>query len=286
MKVHDIKKLVEDKLLHFFSPNEVQSLTHLLLLHYAKLSRVESILQKDSELPQSIVEQILEAVVRLQNFEPIQYILGETDFYGLPFIVNSAVLIPRPETEELVDMVIKTCKTENRHLKIIDICTGSGCIAVSLAHFLPKSSVFAFDISDEALIVAKKNALKNNTEVSYSQTDIFNLPDNFLSEYQFDIIVSNPPYVRNSEKKLMHNNVLLHEPQIALFVDDNEPLIFYKAIADFAILKLKSSGKIFLEINEFLGFDTQKLFQNIGFVNVELLNDINGKTRILTAQKF
>ena len=217
---------------------------------------------------------------KLKTQIPIQYILGTTHFYGLEFTVDENVLIPRPETQELVDWIIKlNCRiSNNKNIKILDIGTGSGCIAISLANNIPDSEVFAIDISEKALDVAKKNAILNKVPVTMLHKNILETTD--LNQ-KFDIIVSNPPYVRNIEKSEIKPNVLDNEPHLALFVSDTEPLIFYKKIAELAAANLKINGQLFFEINQYLGKETQDLLKSIGLKNIELRKDIYGNDRMI-----
>jgi release factor glutamine methyltransferase len=217
---------------------------------------------------------------KLQLEIPIQYILGTTQFYGLEFNVNENVLIPRPETEELVEwIIISNLKTPKlKKLKILDIGTGSGCIAISLAKNIPDAEVSAIDISDKALATAKKNADLNKVAVAFLQKNILETND---LEQQFDIIVSNPPYVRNLEKAEIKSNVLANEPHLALFVEDNDALIFYRKIAELATKNLSVEGKLFFEINQYLGKETVELLEKMHFKNIELRKDIYGNDRMI-----
>jgi release factor glutamine methyltransferase len=226
-------------------------------------------------------EKFLKAITRLKNYEPIQYIIGDTEFYGLVFKVNPSVLIPRPETEELVDWIIKDCE-DDKKINILDIGTGSGCIAISLAKNLPNAKVFALDVSNEALKTANQNAINNGVEVEFIEADI--LSYNSL-DIQFDLIVSNPPYVRELEKQMMSANVLDHEPHLALFVEDDDALLFYRKITDVAADILKPNGQLFFEINESLGESTKQLLDNSNYKNIELKKDIFEKDRMIKAVK-
>ncbi len=217
---------------------------------------------------------------RLQQSEPIQYILNEAWFYDIPFFVNQSVLIPRPETEELVDWIIKDHRGK-QDLSIFDIGTGSGCIPVILKRKMPQSEVRSCDISSEALLVARKNARKHKTEINFIQSDFLNR-ENWSSFPKSDIIVSNPPYIPQREKGLMHDNVVAHEPHLALFVEDSNPLIFYAAIAEAGKTLLKDNGMIYVEIFEELGQETQLLFEGQGFSTV-LKKDMQGKDRFIKA---
>ncbi len=221
---------------------------------------------------------------RLNTHEPIQYILGETEFYGRRFLVNDSVLIPRPETEELVKYVVdKTLRTQNlKPRTLLDIGTGSGCIAISLAKELPNFRVSAYDISEKALETAKKNAELNKADVTFEKVDILN-PSFTIHHSPFTIIVSNPPYVTKQEIDRMQKNVLDFEPHLALFVEDSEPLIFYEAIANFAFNNLTDNGLVAVEINETLGEETANVFKRKGFSEVEIIKDIHQKDRFVSA---
>ena len=221
---------------------------------------------------------------RLNTHEPIQYILGETEFYGRRFLVNDSVLIPRPETEELVKYVVdKTLRTQNSKPRtLLDIGTGSGCIAISLAKELPNFRVSAYDISEKALETAKKNAELNKADVTFEKVDILN-PSFTIHHSPFTIIVSNPPYVTKHEIDRMQKNVLDFEPHLALFVEDSEPLIFYEAIANFAFNNLTDNGLVAVEINETLGEETANVFKRKGFSEVEIIKDIHQKDRFVSA---
>lgn len=225
-------------------------------------------------------------IKRLNTNEPIQYILGETEFYGRRFLVNDSVLIPRPETEELVKYIVDKQKNQfpvtNNHLQILDIGTGSGCIAISLAKELPNFKVTAYDISEKALETAKRNAKLNKADVTFEKVDILN-PSFTIHHSPFTIIVSNPPYVTKQEIGRMQKNVLDFEPHLALFVEDSEPLIFYEAIANFAFNNLTDNGLVEVEINEALGEETAEVFRRKGFSEVEIIKDIHQKDRFVSA---
>jgi release factor glutamine methyltransferase len=226
-------------------------------------------------------------IERLNNNEPIQYILGETEFYGRRFLVNDSVLIPRPETEELVKYIVDKQKNQfpetNKQFSILDIGTGSGCIAISVAKELPNFKVTAYDISKKALETAKKNAEINKVDVTFEKVDI--LKPSFIHSLirTFNIIVSNPPYVTKQEIDRMQKNVLDFEPHLALFVEDSEPLIFYEAIANFAFNNLTDNGLVAVEINEALGEETANVFRRKGFSEVEIIKDIHQKDRFMSA---
>ena len=262
---------------------ELKSFFYLLAEKYLNLSRINIALQLNNELTPEEQSSFYQAVDRLRNHEPIQYILGETEFFGMPIIVNKQVLIPRPETEELVSWIIDD--VDKKETTILDIGTGSGCIAISLAKKLNNAVVSAIDISNKAIEVAKKNALINNVNVEYSSVDVLNFEDKLVLQdkwkSKFDIIVSNPPYVRMQEKKLMQLNVIDHEPDIALFVEDDDPLLFYRRISELSRQYLKHNGTLYLEINEYLGVEMEKMLNEAGFKHVELKKDMFGKNRMI-----
>jgi release factor glutamine methyltransferase len=231
-----------------------------------------------SEAEIAIWDSILEP---LKKEIPIQYLLGKTSFYGLDFEVNNHVLIPRSETEELVEWIIQsTSKLEKKDLKILDIGTGSGCIAISIAKNLPSASVFAIDVSENALATAHKNAERNKVNITFINQNILETED---LKQQFDIIVSNPPYVRHLEKAEIKKNVLDNEPHLALFVEDNDALIFYRKIAALAQKNLSPNGKLYFEINQYLGKEMIALLEKMNFKNIELRKDIYGNDRMITA---
>lgn len=221
-------------------------------------------------------------VTELKLQKPIQYALGKAHFFGLEFTVNPSVLIPRPETEELVDWILSDSPSAST---ILDICTGSGCIAVALAKNLNHATVSAIDISADALSVAKTNAASNGVAVSFAQMDALTLYRELSTPPFFDVIVSNPPYVRDSEKQQMHSNVLDYEPHLALFVPDTNPLLFYSAIAKAAAHLLAHGGKVYCEINEALGKETAQCFATEGLQNISIKKDIHGKDRMICATK-
>lgn len=217
---------------------------------------------------------------RLLNHEPVQYILGEADFYGLKFKVNKNVLIPRPETEELVYWIIETARQDGRSLSILDIGTGSGCIPITLKTELPTCRIFACDISAKALEMAQKNAVLNDVEVDFFQLDILD-KRGWGNIENFDIIVSNPPYIPYSERALMPENVLKFEPDLALFVEEDEPLIFYKTITEFFLEKSHKSGQLFFEMNEYNAKEVARLLTDNNLKSVQINQDLQGKDRMI-----
>ena len=278
--VRDIKKYYREQLCSIYDYEEANSLILILLEHHFKIDRIKMAMEPDLRLSESEMLTFHFAVKDLLKNKPIQYIIGETEFCDLKFKVNENVLIPRPETAEMVYKIFNSQQsTVNRHRSIIDIGTGSGCIAISLAKAFPESQVFALDVSEEALKVAKENSISNNVNVNFINDDILNLKNKI--ETKFDIIVSNPPYVRELEKAEMHNNVLEWEPHKALFVSDNDPLIFYRGILEFAKSHLKENGEIWFEINEFLSKEMTDLCHELGFSDIEIHKDFRGKERIL-----
>ncbi|MEZ4842246.1 MAG: peptide chain release factor N(5)-glutamine methyltransferase [Flavobacteriaceae bacterium] len=286
MTLQELKHTFLTELDGQYPKEEINSFFHLLVNHTLHLNKIEVALNPNFDVNNDVAEYFKNALAELKTEKPIQYIIGSTKFYGLPFTVNENTLIPRPETEELVDWIVKDAqKTNLQPTTILDIGTGSGCIAISLAKNLPSAEVYAIDISEKALQVAKQNAKQNGVTVHFIEADILSSDTNLntTKDLRFDIIVSNPPYIRNLEKVEIKKNVLDYEPHTALFVNDENPLIFYKAIADFAKKNLKKEGKLYLEINQYLGKETISLLQNKGFKNIELRKDLFGNDRMLKA---
>lgn len=289
MKIQQLKINFKNTLLGLYPVEEVESFFNILSEKYLNLSRINIALNPDKEISEEDAAKFQTALVRLKSYEPVQYIIGETEFYGLPFKVNKHTLIPRPETEELVEWILTDFSESkklgedfsHKEINILDIGTGSGCIAISLAKNLPEAKVSAIDVSEEALKLARLNAEMNGVELSFFQTDILNakaLPSNY------DLIVSNPPYVRELEKDLMLPNVLKHEPEIALFVQDEDALLFYRVIARLAKLHLKPPGKLYFEINELLGEELTTLLTNEGFQEIQIRKDLYGKDRMMKCE--
>ena len=274
------KDFIKSELKDLYSPDEISSLTRLILEKEFAIPFADILACKFNHLSDAEMQKLTEIVGKLKNSEPIQYILGETDFFGLAFYVNGSVLIPRPETEELVQWVLESA--ENKPIKILDIGTGSGCIAVTLAKKLPSAEVHAWDISEDALEVARRNAERNGVKVIFSKRDMLLEP---VSDEKFDIIVSNPPYVTEVEKTEMQENVLNFEPHLALFVPDDNALVFYEKIADFALTNLNKGGQLFFEINRAKGADIAHLLEEKGFKNIELRKDISGNERMVICRQ-
>jgi len=279
MKIIDFKKLFFTELQAIYPETEIQSFFNILIEHQLKLNRVEIALNPAIEITKTHLDFLQSALSGLKKSVPIQYIIGETTFYGLTFKVTKNVLIPRPETEELVNWVLNDTKNI-ANINIIDIGTGSGCIAISIAKNLPNTKVFALDISPKALEIATENAKLNGVNIQFIEADILNFS---TSDEKFDIIISNPPYVRELEKEQMQKNVLANEPHLALFVKNENPLLFYDKIADFAIANLKQNGSIYFEINQYLGKETVTLLKSKGFHNSKLKKDIFSVNRMLKA---
>jgi release factor glutamine methyltransferase len=258
---------------------EVDAMINQIFKHKLKFSRADIYLKSKTNVPKSMVVEIENIISELKKFRPLQYILGETSFYGLIFQVNEHVLIPRPETEELVEWVLM--EHGNEKLKTIDLGTGSGCIPVSLAKNRNNWEVYALDISADALQLASENAIVNNVKVQFLLGDILDISTALL-DLKFDLIVSNPPYVTMAQKEEMLPNVLNYEPHLALFAPENDPLIFYKKIAIFGKECLKRGGSIYVEINEAFPEQTKAIFQHVGF-EVILKKDIHEKYRMIKA---
>ena len=281
--VGKIIKKITNELKGIYPDKEIKSFAEILLNHYAKMDKLQIFIYPDKELDDKILGKLDNALKLLKDEVPIQYIIGKTEFYGLPIFVSTDVLIPRPETEELLDLIIKNHKNETVN-SILDVGTGSACIALTLKKYLPTAKISAMDVSEKALIIARKNADYNRLNISFIKEDILSPKKTNYPIY--DIIVSNPPYVRESEKSLMQKNVLEYEPHIALFVKDNDALIFYSAIINFAKKNLKNNGYIYFEINEALAQSVALLLNENNFSGIEIYKDIFGKDRIIKAIKY
>ena len=281
--VKDIRKYYCDQLCSIYDKEEANAMILILFDHYFKIDRVRMALEPNLRLSESEMLTFHFAVKDLLKNKPLQYIIGETEFCDLKFKVNENVLIPRPETSELVHLITnRQQSTDNSQQSILDIGTGSGCIAISLAKQLPQSQVYALDISEKALCVAKDNAYINNVDITFIHDDILSLRNKI--ETKFDIIVSNPPYVRDLEKAEMRDNVLNWEPHNALFVSDDDPLIFYRNILEFTKTHLKENGEVWFEINEYLGKEMKDLCCEMGFSNVNIYKDFREKERFLSVR--
>jgi release factor glutamine methyltransferase len=280
MKIKDYRTQFIQELSPINDSGEAESFFYLILEEQHQLKRIDLALNPDLTFSDDEIQFWNSILDSLKKEIPIQYLLGKTSFYGLDFEVNSAVLIPRPETEELVEWIIQSQKSEVRsqNVKILDIGTGSGCIAISLAKNIENSQVFAVDVSEKALATAKKNAEINQVKVTFLEKNILETDD---LEQQFDIIVSNPPYVRELEKQEIKKNVLDNEPHLALFVEDDDALVFYRKIAELAQKNLSQNGQLFFEINQYLGKEMLELLEKMNFKNIELRKDIYGNDRMI-----
>lgn len=278
MKLKDLKIDFITKLSVTYQKEEVLSFFKILCEEYLNITPTKLLLVGEELINKEQFDMFSKVMIRLLNEEPIQYILNTTSFYGLDFICTPSALIPRPETEELVDWILKS---EKNKISILDIGTGTGCIPISLAKNNTDYTVSALDISDVALELAKDNAQKNEVDISFISADIFS----YISEKKYDLIVSNPPYVRNLEKIKIQNNVLNFEPPLALFVDDDDPLVFYRAILEFAKSNLSEKGSVYFEINENLFNEMESLLASYRFSEIELKKDVFGKYRFIRGLK-
>lgn len=272
---------IEKELAGLYPKTEIKAFVRLILEHVFGLSYTDQVLQRRKKADEPLKKSVVEVVERLKAFEPIQYILGETEFFGMKLKVNPAVLIPRPETEELISWVLEQRTEENP--AVLDVGTGSGCIALALKKSFNGAEVWAVDFSQQALQIAHENGRKNSLDVNFFQADILSWEN--YEWRNFSLIVSNPPYVRESEKGVMSDNVLKYEPETALFVPDSDPLLFYRRIAEFAQRHLEENGWLYFEINEAFGNETHRLLENAGFCSVETKHDLSGKARMIRCRK-
>ena len=283
MKLSQLKINFTTVLQGVYDKEEVHCFFYILCDFFLQYSRFEVSMALDTIVSAKNITVFEKALLRLKKQEPIQYILGTTEFYGLTFKVNKHTLIPRPETEELVDWVLSNLHDQDSMLDILDIGTGSGCIAISLAKNIPTARVSGLDVSEKALEIAKENAVKNQVLVSFCQKDILRTTS---LEKKYDVIVSNPPYVRQLEKKAMNPNVLDYEPGVALFVPNEDPLLFYRKIAQLAMVSLQTRGWLYFEINEYLSKEMDVLLKDIGFANIEIKKDFREVPRMIKCQKL
>jgi len=282
--VRAAQNYVKKKLDASFSESEIRKIFKLIICKRLGWSDTEFILSQESRLSESDLLFVRSVINRMLNGEPFQYILGETEFFGLTFFCSPAVLIPRPETEELVQEILNTID-HTANLKIADLCTGSGCIGITLAKSLPQASLLLSDVSQEALKLARKSADINQVKVEFITHDI--LKESSFDSFQknsYDVFVSNPPYIPLVDKAQMKIHVLEHEPHLALFVENENPLIFYQLIAENAREKLNPNGWLFFEINPDYSKEILNLLTVLGFVNIELMKDLQGRYRMLKAQ--
>lgn len=269
---------LKNSLSDIYEVSELDAIRFLMYRHYCGLSRTDMLSKKVTRLTEGEMVKFFKAIKRLQKKEPIQYIIGETEFCDLKIQVNSSVLIPRPETEELVRLVCK--ENVQKHLSVIDFCTGSGCIPIALKKMNPYWKIFALDKFDECIHIAEMNAKNHNLEIQYILRDLFE----FSSPEKFDVIISNPPYVVHSEKFRMDENVLNYEPHTALFVDDDDPLVFYAQILKIGKAQLNENGRIYFEINPRYANNLIELSNNEGYTNSRIVCDIFGKERFIITE--
>lgn len=285
MSLKEFKNLFSEQLLEIYPKTEIDTFFFLLIEEYLGLERIDVILKADYKIDEQKLSILKNVLKRLKKEEPIQYIIGKTEFYGNPFFVDKNTLIPRPETEELVAWIINEVEGLKQDVQesvsILDVGTGTGCIPISLAKNLLNATIAAIDISADALQVANKNADLNNVSINFLEIDILNAPE---LPRKYDVIMSNPPYVREQEKAEIQNNVLQNEPHLAIFVSDDDPLIFYRKIADLAKNHLSEKGILFFEINQYLGKETCNLLKQIGFKSVELRKDLFQNDRMIKAK--
>ena len=291
MLLKEIKNNFHEQLDVLFGKEEVESFYFILTEYLHGLNRIDLALDPNFEISEEEARKWEVIILELKTEKPIQYIIGETWFYDSKFYVNEHTLIPRPETEELVDWIVSHLQinTSTHQQKILDIGTGTGCIPISIKKNIPQAEVFSIDVSEEALKVASKNAIENKVEVNFILQNILEVEKLSIINYQlpikFDVIVSNPPYVRNLEKQKIKKNVLEYEPHLALFVEDNDALLFYRKIAQLAKENLVENGQLFFEINQYLGKETVELLEQLGFKNIELRKDIYGNDRMIKCSK-
>jgi release factor glutamine methyltransferase len=280
--IENITNLFKKELKPLYPKEDIKGFIRWALGHVTGYTSIEMAMNRNKVISENQTNHLLQIIERLKTYEPIQYVLGETEFYGLKIKVNPNVLIPRPETEELVDWIIK--ENKNKPVTILDIGMGSGCIAIALKKNLPSAQIIAIDIAEDALIIAKENALLNKVSIEFIKINIFDKSiRNTLPS--IDIIVSNPPYITQQEKPFMEKNVLDYEPHLALFVSNENPLLFYKEILDFASERLNKDGLIYWEINESMEGNLKTLLNQYGHHNFEFRKDLRGKERMLKLKK-
>jgi release factor glutamine methyltransferase len=279
------------QLYEIYDDREAANIADLVIENITGFRKIDRILNKQFPLNEKQPRQLQNFTSELLQHKPVQYVLHEAWFAGMKFYVDENVLIPRPETEELINWIIEdlplttrhlTLTTHNSLLTILDVGTGSGCIPIALKKKLSSPEIEAIDLSEQALNVAKQNAQTHNAKIKFKLVDIL-AKDSWQSLPMYDVIVSNPPYVKKSEASAMHAHVVEHEPHLALFVPDEDPLIFYKAIAQFGLMHLNKNGKLFFEINESFGAEVTQLLQQNGYINVEQKKDMQGKDRMIKA---
>src|SRR6187399_864169 len=285
MTLNEARTVLTKELKNVYESDESRNIIELVIEHITNMSRAEQVKNKVPYLTCTQLEDLDAITERLKKNEPVQHVLGEAWFAGMKFKVNKNVLIPRPETEELVDWVVKGIekgKGKRENISILDVGTGSGCMPIALKKKLPGVNVSAIDVCSEALFTATENAVTLNAEVNFVLLDFLD-EEKWKELAQYDIIVSNPPYIKQSERNTMHDRVKEFEPHLALFVPDEDALLFYKKLSDFSLKHLKAGGSLFVEINEALGEQVVNLFKSARFANIELRKDMQGKNRMIKA---
>ena len=283
MTLSEFRSALKDTLQDFYSNSELDQLAKSLLMSRVNLNSTAYLLASEAEVSDEVLEQLRSDVQRLSMHEPLQYVLGNTSFYGLQIQCNPAALIPRPETEELVDWVLSEVQLPS--CALIDLGTGTGCIPLAVKAKRPSWQVSAIDVSEEALALARTNALRLALDVYFEAADLLKDFSDLTIKDKFNVVISNPPYIPNADAMSMLPNVLNHEPHLALFVPDSDPLLFYRRIVAFSEQYLEKEGYVFVEIHEGLSDETIQLFHQAGFANIELRKDLQGKPRMIKAQR-
>jgi release factor glutamine methyltransferase len=283
MTLSEFRSALKNTLQDFYSNSELDQLAKSLLMSRMKLDSTSYLLASESQLSDEVLEQLRSDIHRLSMHEPLQYVLGNTSFYGLEIQCNPAALIPRPETEELVDWVLREVQLPS--CALIDLGTGTGCIPLAMKAKRPSWQVSAIDVSQDALALARSNALRLALDVHFEATDLLKDFSDLAIKDKFNVVISNPPYIPNADAMSMLPNVLNHEPHLALFVPDTDPLLFYHRIVAFCEQYLEMDGYVFVEIHEELSEETIQLFDRAGFANIELRKDLQGKSRMIKAQR-
>jgi release factor glutamine methyltransferase len=284
MTLSEFRSALKDTLQDFYSNSELDQLAKSLLMSRMNLNSTAYLLASEAEVSDEVLEQLRSDVQRLSMHEPLQYVLGNTSFYGLEIQCNPAALIPRPETEELVDLVLSEVQLPS--CALIDLGTGTGCIPLAIKAKRPSWQVSAIDVSQDALALARTNALRLVLDVHFEAADLLTDFSDLAIKNKFNVVISNPPYIPNADAKSMLPNVLNHEPHLALFVPDSDPLLFYRRIVAFSEQYLEIEGYVFVEIHEDLSEETIQLFHQAGFANIELRKDLQGKPRMIKAQRL
>jgi len=287
MTLNEARTVLTKELKNVYESDESRNIIELVIEHITNMSRAEQVKNKVPYLTCTQLEDLDAITERLKKNEPVQHVLGEAWFAGMKFKVNKNVLIPRPETEELVDWIVKEIesgKGKMENTSILDVGTGSGCIPIAIKKKLQEANISAIDVCSEALFTATENSIELGAEVNFVLLDFLD-EEKWKELAQYDIIVSNPPYVKQSEINTMHERVKEFEPHLALFVPDEDALLFYKKLSDFSIKHLKGGGSLFVEINEALGEQVVNLFKSAGFANIELRKDMQGKDRMVKAMR-